>query len=483
MVESKTPVQGFGEAAEADVLHQIPEDERVWFADRERLGWVFCVGLSRYASERSGRKTGAMFRLVTPATGKPNFECRLQCSVGSKSVTLTSGPCGSSREAFERAMGQAAGLPFHDELNWQEALREKVPFDGMRAPKFVNSVAIGMPAIVCSLHWGNREHSREVHSSSHVSRVDAFNDAIELALAMGPAPAASLASVKQVPSARPIAWVSAVRSQTGDRLGGVQVSVDFLAAGADVICRIDWGNASRRSVQSQPKATRVVAFDQAMLLLKRTLVESTNQDPPVVVPRPKSGPMGAQDRALLSEAKERWGVERAWLMRLHNPSTAQIQRLHDLNTFQVLLDSLRCYEIDRGARDVALGRITRELQRIHGEQTDSAKRIRFAASLRALLGKRFAEAGEAVTLTPSFANQVMSRGYPPDIVIQELVKEQLLRLTPTGTLSVSTLGANLLERHIGIDVSPGSVGSSLPQGVMRMLLELKDAKAEGAAWI
>ncbi|MBV7457682.1 hypothetical protein KW843_24640 [Acidovorax sp. sif1233] len=259
--------------------------------------------------------------------------------------------------------------------------------------------------------------------------------------------------------------------------------MDFLAAGADVICRIDWGNASRRSVQSQPKATRVVAFDQAMLLLKRTLVESTNQDPPVVVPRPKSGPMGAQDRALLSEAKERWGVERAWLMRLHNPSTAQIQRLHDLNTFQVLLDSLRCYEIDRGARDVALGRITRELQRIHGEQTDSAKRIRFAASLRALLGKRFAEAGEAVTLTPSFANQVMSRGYPPDIVIQELVKEQLLRLTPTGTLSVSTLGANLLERHIGIDVSPGSVGSSLPQGVMRMLLELKDAKAEGAAWI
>jgi hypothetical protein len=77
----------------------------------------------------------------------------------------------------------------------------------------------------------------------------------------------------------------------------------------------------------------------------------------------------------------------------------------------------------------------------------------------------------------------MSRGYPPDTVIQELVNEQLLRRAATGTLSVSTLGANLLERHIGMDVSPGSVGASLPQGVMRMLLDLKDARSEGATWL
>lgn len=479
----KTPVQGFDEPKAADVLQQIPEGERVWFAERGDAGWVYCVGLSRLASERTGRRSGAAFKVASAAAGNSSFECRLNCSVGSKSVTLTSGPCGSTGEAFERAISLAAELPLHDELNWQAVLREKAPFDGMRAPTFVNSVAIGMPAIVCSLHWGSKEHRREVHSRSHISRVAAFHDALEQALATGPAATATPTPVKQGPSARAIAWGSAVRAQTGNRLGSAQVCVDFIAAGAEVVCRIGWGTSKLGSVQSIPKTTREAAFNQAVLLLKRALVESADQAPPVVAPRHKPGALEAQDKTLLTEAKERWGVERAWLMKLHNPSAEQIQRLHDLSTFQVLLDSLRCYEIDRGSREVAIGRITRELQRIHGEQSDSAKRSRFAASLRALLGKRFAEAGEAVSVTPAFTSQVMSRGYLPEKVVHELVKEQLLRCPPTGTLSVSTLGANLLDRSIGMDVSLGSVGSSLPQGVVRMLLDLKDARAEGATWM
>lgn len=479
----KPSVPGFDEAKAVDVLQQIPEGERVWFAERGDAGWVYCVGLSRLASERTGRRCGASFKVASAAAGNSSFECRLNCSVGSKSVTLTSGPCGSTGDAFERVISLAAELPSHDELNWQAVLRERVPFDGMRAPTFVNSVAIGMPSIVCTLHWGSKETPREVHSRSHISRVAAFHDALEQAIATGPAPATPPKPVNQGPSVRPIAWVSAVRAQTGSRLGSAQVCVDFIAAGAEVVCRIGWGTDKLCSVQSIPKATREAAFNQAVLLLKRALVASADHAPPVVTPRPKPGALEAQDKALLTEAKERWDIERSWLMKLNNPSAAQIQRLHDLSTFQVLLDSLRCYEIDRGSREVAIGRITRELQRIHGEQSDSAKRVRFAACLRALLGKRFAEAGETVTLTPSFTSQVMSRGYSPEKVVHELVKEQLLRRPPTGTLSVSTLGANLLDRNIGMDVSQGSVGSSLPQGVVRMLLDLKDARAEGATWM
>lgn len=303
------------------------------------------------------------------------------------------------------------------------------------------------------------------------------------ALAVGAAPAAAPAPVKQGAGARPIAWVTAVRSQTGDQLGSAQVCVDFIVAGTEVVCRIRWGTTRQRSVQSVPKPTREVAFDQAVLLLKRALVETTKNAQPMVASRHKPGALGEEDRTLLTEAKERWGVERAWLMKLSNPSAAQIERLHDLSTFQVLLDTLRCYEIDRGAREVAIGRITRELQRVHGELSESARRTRYAASLRALLGKRFSEAGEAVSVTLSFSSQVMSRGFSPDKVIQELVKAQLLRRIPTGELSLSTLGANLLDRNTGIDVVPGSVGASLPQGVMRLLLDLKDARSEGATWM
>lgn len=470
----------FGEPAEVDVLLLLPEGERCWFPDRDGEGWLYCVGLSNLARERTGRKGGTAFRKIAPASGGYFFECRLQCSVGSKYVALTSGLCSSTSEAFERAISQATQLPLQDELNWQAVLRERAPFEGMRAPAFVNSIGIGMPSIVCSLRWGNKEHRREVHSGSHISRVAAFNDAIEQAVALGGAPAAAPKPVQRVPIARPIAWVSAVRSQTGDRLGSTQVQVDFIEAGTDVVCRIGWGTATHRSVQSSPKETREVAFNQSVQLLKRALIETLERVPTVVVPGRKPGVLEAQDRTLINEAKERWGVERAWLMKLQNPSTAQIQRLHELSTFQVLLDSLRCYEIDRGAREIAIGRIARELQRIHGEQNDSAKRIRLAASLRALLGKRFAEAGEAFSVAPSFTSQVMARGYSPEKVVEELVKEQLLRRSATGALSVSPLGANLLERNTGVDVVPGSVGSCLPPGVLRLLLDLKDAKSDGA---
>ena len=56
-----------------------------------------------------------------------------------------------------------------------------------------------------------------------------------------------------------------------------------------------------------------------------------------------------------------------------------------------------------------------------------------------------------------------------------MVQAQLLRKSPTGELSISTLGSNLLERNLRSDLVPGTLGSALPKEVALVLLNLKDA--------
>lgn len=185
--------------------------------------------------------------------------------------------------------------------------------------------------------------------------------------------------------------------------------------------------------------------------------------------------MDANTAAALEDAKERWNVERNWLMKRPAPTKEQTQRFHDLNTFLVLLDPLRCLEIDRSAREIAIGRLATELARIQAGRSPAAEARRRAEFLYALLGKRFAEPGTVITPGPAFITKAASGGADPSKVIADLTASQLLRRSPSGELSLSTLGSNLLERSISNDIQPGSVGASLPEGMQLALLNLKDA--------
>lgn len=482
MAREKLLSIGFDEPGESSVLLQVPENARTWFLEGEEGEWSYCIGVTDLSKQKVGFHIGPRFRCDTSEPERLLYECRARWSAGSVSISLTSGLCASTKEAFERVCVQAQTLPSGEALNWSLVLLNELGFRGMNAPRFENTTELGLPTIVCTLSWGNPTTRLEVCSRPCQNRIHAFEDAVERAKVIGPAP-------EPVPPVRvtsPINWERAARIQVQNKgsIGDGQLKVSFLPSrsGNTVSCKIRWGRAMEHAVESFPMPNQAEAFAQAVQIFKRDVFAQMSQKEKSrgVVAQVSPGikvtdPLDAQAKALLDRAKRHWSVEREWLMGGCIQTKERVQRLHDLNTFLVLLDPLRCYEIDRGARDVAIGRITVELQRIHSDQNKLNTSIRHAAQLRSLLGQRFAEAGAAVIQTSAFATYARSSGVKPEQAIAELVQAQLLRQLASGELTISTLGANLLERNLNTEIRSGSLGSALPQGVALVLLNLKDS--------
>lgn len=467
------------------VLSLVPQYARTWLSKCQEAGrpWFYCAAVTALSKDRLGFNVGPGFARHTLESGVVQYECRAKWRSGSILIALTSGMRKSTLDAFEDICAQVSDLPSDGAMNWPVVLRtELLGFRGLNAPRFENSTALGMPTIHCTLNWGNAEFRLEAQSGPWRSRVQAFEDAISKARAIGPAPKAN-APLKTVPPSKVINWVHAARVQTQNRVGQDQLDVVFLPAKYEgkLSCRIRWGRMLEHSVESFPMLNQDEAFTQAMQLFKGALgTQLPKAKIGITKPRVEDNvthTLDIQANELLAHAKRLWNVERAWLMRAQLQTKDRVQRLHDLNTFLVLLDPLRCYEIDRAARDVAIGRFSSELQRVHSEQSKLNTSLRHAERLRALLGRRFAEAGTAATRTDVFDNLVMSRGVEPEHAIDELTKALLLRRLPDGTMSISTLGANLLERNLYAEVQAGSIGSSLPKAVALLLLNLKDTLA------
>lgn len=483
------------EKGEGDVLSLVPESQREWFHDDEHRDaqWMYCVGVNHISKSILGRSTGPRFRCVVGGSGQPKYECRMNWHHGSTRIALTSGLRDSTREAFDVVCNQAQTLPTIDTLNWGAILKERLGYPGMRPATFLNSTVLGLPTIICTLSWGVRASVLEVNSKEHGSRILAFEDALQQAKAIGPAP---YVSMKMEPKSKRREWASAARHQIQHRLPLDQINVSFFAIGDDpgVTCKIRWGSGLRRTVQTFPMRNEDEAFAQAMEMFKRDLNQLQAPSPKVKVAVAKlaktsagptkpltgqvliriSAPLDAPSLSLLTEAKQRWKVERDWLMKMRQQSISEIQRLHELSTFFVLLDPLRCYEIDRSARFTAIGRIAVELQRIVSDHAPEATRFRHAAQLRALIGGRsFAEPGSAMSLSTEFDRLTRSKGFDPARTIAELVEKHLVRQLPTGELSLSTVGANLLEATLTEAIKGNSVGAALPAAIAAMLLDLK----------
>lgn len=495
MAREKIPSPGFDEPGESSVLSLAPENERAWFlnAKEEHGPWLYCPAIYAICEENVGFNIGPQFKCEASGLGAFRYECQAKWHTGSVPISLTSGMCDSTLEAFERICSQIKSLPSLKALNWTAALAKELPrFREMKPPRFVNTTELGLPTIVCTLNWGNSATQLEASSRPYQSRIHAFHDAIEAARAIGPAPEPAPPinlidpAIKKSVAAKSINWEHAARRQCMNRgpIGEGQLKVSFPPgkSGNNVSCKIRWGQGLMSAVESFPMDSQDDAFAQAVQLLKRDLLvylsKNTKRKVEIVTHTPRvhvNDPLDAQAKTLLDLAKRHWSVERSWLMGHPLQTKERIQRLHDLNTFLVLLDPLRCYEIDRGARDVAIGRITTELQTIHSHKNEGTQRVRHTAQLRALVGQIFAEAGTAVAMTDAFSAHTRSSGVKPEDAIAELVQSQLLRQLSNGKLSISTLGANLMERNLTTGIQPGSLGSTLPQGVALLLLTLKDS--------
>ena len=489
MARERTVGCGYNEQDENNVLLLVPEHVRSWFLDEDEPAWSFCIGISELAKQIVRSSIGPIFRCANSA-GALQYECRARWRSGEMQIVLSSGWCTSTKEAFERICEQAKSIPPRsgDKLDWESVLAVELGFPGMSTPKFENTTEIGMPTIVCTLSWGNSFKRIEVCSLPYLSRIEAIEDAMKQAKAIGPAPFPEPVSIpapkpREVAPTPPTNWERAARREVKTNVS--PLAIDFVPSkgGTNVSCRIRWGKGLGLAVESFPMASKVEAFDQAVQVFKRRLVAiSLKATPKLKIDRQDNEPvvrvtdaLDGKAIALLDRAKHHWSVEHEWLMKQSVQTKDRIQRLHELNTFLVLLDPLRCYEIDRGARSVAIGRIGMELQRIHSSQGKESASLRHTLQLRSLLGQRFAEAGTKVVKTEAFKSQAMSGGFKPEEAMAEMVQAQLLRKSPTGELSISTLGSNLLERNLRSDLVPGTLGSALPQEVALVLLNLKDA--------
>jgi len=334
----------------------------------------------------------------------------------------------------------------------------------------------GTIAYECLLLFRSRPRPVSLLSGPCASTLDALNSVLDQA--------------KAVPFEDSTNWHNEIIART--KYQGIRTSITNTADYGlpSISCHLEWGNALKQlEVRVSGFPTIQGAVGEA---LKRALAIGPAPPIPkakpqtVAIPKPppaeyaprkvkQRAPMDASTAAALEDAKARWNVERNWLMKRSAPTKEQTQRFHDLNTFLILLDPLRCLEIDRSAREIAIGRLATELTRIQASKSPAEVARRRAELLCALLGKRFADPGTVVTPGPAFITKAASGGADPAKVIADLTAAQLLRRSPSGELSLSTLGSNLMERSISNDIQPGSVGASLSEGMQLALLNLKDA--------
>lgn len=349
-------------------------------------------------------------------------------------------------------------------------------------PDFYQDIAPdGTPLYLCVFRWGKRECSVRIESGLCSSTGDALNKALEM--------------LKIIPVDRVVNWEQERITRLNFRVMSPVVFRNTNKIGIPSIeCTLTWGRKEDiRTVTSVGHLNRSLAFEAALAAAKeigdvpmpldRAAAAAIPKKKPIIQPEKlqpikqdlkvpvNRRPSGLTE--LIAEGMIRWRSEREWLMKRPTQSHSQIQRLHRLTTFLILMDPLRRYEIDLAQRAVSLNALFDELTQLSLEYTPSAKAQRSVDCLRILAGKNFADAGTELTVSKDFIDGLNEKGLSEELVIDDLIRRRLIRREGGGKLAMSTLGANLLEREISSGVKKGSIAAALPDDTVRMLADLK----------
>lgn len=361
-------------------------------------------------------------------------------------------------------------IPIETETDWNQQLPIVLPYKGMAAPQFKNESKIGMPAIRCILEWGINDDRRTVVSQTCFSRGQAFMDAVQQARKIGPVHATPEVKIKPK-------WEKQVRQQVSALPTGYALVVKFhtVRASNNFQCRITWAKGPTGTLESLPMPNQQAAFDDAVRLLKKRFPQTAK------VPK-GDGKQGdgltVQANELLAVAIKRWNIERNFLFKQQTPSHDDTVRLNMLSGFLVILDPLRCYEIEKTRRIALVRQLHDELATVAASISAKGKQEHQIRCLRMLVGSSFKEAGVPVVPGQKIEAVLQRQGLAIADEIRDLLEVRYLRRDAENRLTISTIGANAMEAALAEAARPGTIVSALPLEMATFLTDLKAKLAE-----
>lgn len=272
-------------------------------------------------------------------------------------------------------------------------------------------------------------------------------------------------------------WVDRASLSTNGRIGArhVQVSFERKPEAATIACKIiSRAPFAPFEVVSGPLPSREVAFVHALDFFVQRFEECAQARRMSRAAQAKAAEQGLKQalKELLPKVVKAWRAEHAWLMKNSSRGRKESARILRLSHYFVLLDPLRCHEIDPWVRPQLLESFEEDVAVFLARRDSRFKKQKIVDWLRALAGKRFAEPGSPLNAGADFTKEVSLYGETPDEALDFLIKENLVR-RERGLLFLSTRGTNRMEEMLTSDMSPTSLIVSLPTHTAAMLFELK----------
>lgn len=148
-----------------------------------------------------------------------------------------------------------------------------------------------------------------------------------------------------------------------------------------------------------------------------------------------------------SELRRRWTIELTSLRRRQKPGAVQEARIILLQKFLAVLDPLRKLENESMLDKDFKGRLLKEIQMQESINNKDYQDRVYARILVAMIGKPLGQPSDTCRKAESAMLICEDHGESFDVVIERMVAMRLLRKDPkSGGLSLSTLGADLMER-------------------------------------
>lgn len=466
-IDSLVPDSGFAseEPVEDSALYGGDAAMMVWLPNEHEGNW-YSPHVSREVEKQTGRRLSPHFVAHREPSGLIEYECSVNLGHGAWRAAIPSGRHKTTRAALKAIIARINRIPVEMETNWNEQLPILLPYKGMRPPKFRNEAPIGMPAIQCTLEWGIGQDLRTVVSNPCYTRELSFIDAVQQAMKIGPVHAVPSALAQRKP-----AWEKRVRRQVAALPTGYAIVVRFhsMPESGRVRCQIIWAKGAAGALESLPMRDQQAAFDDAIRLLKKRF--------PGASCAPKCGEkqvakFSVSADELLTVAIKRWTVERNFLFRQQTSKHGDTVRLNLLSGFLVVLDPLRCYEIEKTRRVELVRQLHDELAAIAASLSAEAKHEHRIRCLRMLVGSAFKEAGVLVLPGQQMENELRRQGLELDDEIRDLLEARYLRKDADSRLTVTPIGANALEAALTSGVSPRAVVRALPLETATFLTDL-----------
>jgi len=441
----------------------------VWLPDEEEGNW-YSPHVSREVEKQTGRRISPHFTAHRDLDGRIEYECFARIGRGAWRAVISSGRHPRTLAAMDAIIERINQIPIETETDWHLQLPTLLPYKGMAAPQFKNEATIGMPAIRCTLEWGIDDDRRTVVSQPFFSRGQAFSDAVQLARKVGPVHATTQAKKKPK-------WEKQVRERVSALPTGYALAVQFhtVRASNQLRCQITWAKGATGTLESSPMPNQQAAFDDAVRLLKKRFPQTAK------VPK-GDGKQGAglsiPANELLAVAIKRWNVERSFLFKQQIASHSDTVRLNLLSGFLVILDPLRCYEIEKTRRIELVRQLHDELAAVVASVSTKGKQEHRIRCLRMLIGSSFKEAGVPVAPDQRIEADLQRKGLAIADEIRDLLEVRYLRQDADNKLTLSTIGANALEAALTAGARPGAVASALPLEMAAFLTDLKAKLAE-----